>query len=121
MRLKLKSELFYGDNRMVAFTKPEWIQTVFYMLTGIFDWLGLQTNVRKTMGVVFQPFRAAGVRAEKAYTRQMTVEGRSYKEKQRDWVHCPECGKDLVRGSLVAHLQTHHGMAKGRTGQEGYK
>ena len=36
-------------------------------------------------------------------------------------MHCPDCGKDLTRGSLAAHLQTQHVVAKGGLGQEGNK
>ena len=49
----------------------------------------------------------------------MTGIGRSYKEQQWERVNCPECGKDLARGSLVAHRQKQHGVAMGRPGQEG--
>ena len=28
-------------------------------------------------------------------------------------VLCPECGKDMAKGSLVMHRQTQHGVAKG--------
>ena len=31
----------------------------------------------------------------------------------------PDCWKEVENVSLVAHLQTHHGVAKGRLGQEG--
>ena len=34
-------------------------------------------------------------------------------------MHCPEYGNNLLRGSLVAHLQTQHGMVIGGLGQEG--
>ena len=61
----------------------------FDMLTGIFDRVGLRTNVRKTVGMVWRPCRAAGVRADEAYTRRMTGEGRSFKERQREKVLCP--------------------------------
>ena len=30
----------------------------------------------------------------------------------------PECKKDLARGSVVAHRQTHNGVGKGGSGQE---
>ena len=40
---------------------------------GMFDRVGLQTNVRKTVGMVFPPFWVVGVRADEAYTRKMTV------------------------------------------------
>ena len=45
--------------------------------------------------------------------------GRSHKERQRERVNCPECGKDLARGSLAAHHQTQHGIEKGGPGQKG--
>ena len=32
---------------------------------------------------------------------------------------CPECGKELMKGSLVAHRRIHHGVAKWGLGQEG--
>ena len=48
----------------------------------------------------------------------MTGEGRSYKERQREKVHCPYFRKYLEMGSLSAHFQTHHGVAKEGSGQE---
>ena len=54
------------------------------MLTGLFDWLGLRTNIRKTVGVVRRSCWAPGVRVDKAYTRRMTGEVRSFKEQQRE-------------------------------------
>ena len=93
-------------NWMVPSTDPRWLQTAFNTLTRLFNRVGLQTNILKNVGMVCQPCRAAGVRADKAYTRQMMAEGRSYKRKQREMVLCPECRKDLEKGSLVAHLHT---------------
>ena len=67
---------------MVASADPGWIQSAFDILTGLFNQVGLQTNIRKTVGMVCKPFWAARMRAYKAYTWQMMGEGRSYKEKQ---------------------------------------
>ena len=92
---------------------------VFDTLTGIFDRVGLQKNVRKTVGMVCRPCWAAGVRADEAYTRGMIEEGRSFKERQWERVLCPECGKEMPKGSLVMHCQTQHGMARGGLGPEG--
>ena len=61
------------------------------------------------------------MQADEAYTRRMTGEGRSFKERQWERVLCPECGKELAKGSLVTHLQTQHGMTKGGLGSEGDK
>ena len=45
-------------------------------------------------------------------------ERRSFKERQRERVLCPECGKDLVKGSMMVHRQTQNGVEKGGSGQE---
>ena len=89
------------------------------MLMGLFDRVGLQRNVRKIVGMVCRPCREAGVRSGEAYTHLMKGEGRSFKERQREGVICPECGKEVEKGSLVVHHQNQHGMVKGRLGQEG--
>ena len=78
-RLTAKAAFFNADNEVVASTDLGWLQLAFDFLTGLFDWVRLRTKVRKTMGVVFWPFRAVGVRAEKSYIRRMTGEGRSFK------------------------------------------
>ena len=83
--------------------------------------MGLQTNVCKTVGMMCRPFREAGVLIDKAYHQRMTGEGRSFKERQQEWVLCTECGEDLDRGSLVTHRQIQHGVAKGGLGSEGDK
>ena len=36
MRLKVKSEFFYADDRMVASANPGWLKTTFNALTGLF-------------------------------------------------------------------------------------
>ena len=90
----------------------------FDALTGLVDQVGLQKNVCKTLGMVCRPYRSAGVQADKAYTRRMTGEGQSFKDRQRERVICPECRKELVKGSLVADRQTQHGVVKGGWGRK---
>ena len=103
---------------MVASTDPGWIQTAFGMMPGIFEQVSLQTNIRKTVGMVCQPCRAVRVRADEAYKRRVMIEGRSYHERQGERVQCPGCGKDLVKGSLSIHHQTQHGVARGGAGKK---
>ena len=67
-RLNVKAAFFYAYNGMVASTDPGWILSMFNILTGISNWVGLRKNAHKTVGVVCQPCRAAGVWADKAYT-----------------------------------------------------
>ena len=118
-QLRVKAEFFYLEDRMVASIDPEWLKTSFYTLTGLFICVGLKTNVRKTVGMVCHPCRADGVCVDEAYTRQMTGEVRSYKERHQDLVSFPDCRKYLDRVLLSAHFQTQHGVTKGGPGQEG--
>ena len=82
----------------MTFLDTGWLKSIFYTLTGLFDWVGLQTKVRKTVGMVCKLFHAVGVRSDEAYTRRMMGEGRSFKERQRERVLCPECMKGLAQG-----------------------
>ena len=70
--LMVKAALFYADYGLVDSIDPGWIQSAFDTLTEIFDWMGMQNNIRKNVGVVCRPCRADGVWADEAYTRQMT-------------------------------------------------
>ena len=60
---------------------------------GLFDWVGLNKNVGKTVRMVFCPFQAAGTKSEAAYEKCMAIAGTSYWERQRVQVQCLECWK----------------------------
>ena len=64
---------------MVASPDPRWLQGVFYTLVGLFDRVGLGTNIGKTFDVVCCPCRAAGNQSEAAYWRRITGEFPSYR------------------------------------------
>ena len=55
-----QAALFYADNSMVASSEIRCLQIAFNTLVGLFDRVGLRTNVRNTVGMVFRPFQAAG-------------------------------------------------------------
>ena len=50
--------LFYADDGMVGASDPEWLQGAFSALVAIFDRVGLQTNVDKTVSMACHPCRA---------------------------------------------------------------
>ena len=68
---------------MVALLDPRWIQVDFSTLVGLFDRLNLQTNVGKTVGMVYQLCQEAGIQLEETYGRRMIGEGLFYQERQR--------------------------------------
>ena len=55
-----QNALFYADNGMVALLEPLCIQGEFSTLVDLFDRVRLQTNARKTVGMVCRPCQAAG-------------------------------------------------------------
>ena len=63
--------IFNADNGVVASMDPGWLQLALDLLTGMFDQMGLRTNVCNNIWMVFWPFQAARIRADKAYTRRM--------------------------------------------------
>ena len=50
-----QNDLFYADDVMVALLDPRWLQGAFSTLVGLFDRVGLRTNARKTVGMVYPP------------------------------------------------------------------
>ena len=109
-----ESTLFYANDNMVVSSDPAWLQGAFTALVGIFDRVGLMTNVGKTVRMVCHPCQA-GARntTEEAYGRRITGGG-SYAERQQERVACVECGEVLAIGSMSSHLMTRHGKAAGR-------
>ena len=102
-----QAALFYADNRMVVSSDPAWLQGAFTALVGLFDRVGLLTNVGKTVSMVCHPSQAgAGNRTEEAYGRRLTGVGRSYAKRHRERVACGECGEVLAVGSMSSHLMT---------------
>ena len=47
--------------------------------------------------------------SDAAYGRWMRGAGPSYWERQRVWVQCAECRKDMAIGSLAVYMHTQHG------------
>ena len=100
---------------MVVSSDSAWLQGAFTALVGLFDRVGLLTNVGKTVSMFCHPCQAgAGNRTEEAYGRRITGEGRSYADRQRERIECVECGEFLEVGSMSSHLMTRHGKAVGR-------
>ena len=52
------SAVFYADDGMVRATDPQWLQGAFSALVAIFNRVGLQTNIDKTVSMACHPCRA---------------------------------------------------------------
>ena len=60
--------LFYADGGLLASPRPVRIQETMDVLTGLFDRVGMRTNVDKTVGMVCQPCHTSGRQFEVVYT-----------------------------------------------------
>ena len=77
------SEVFYVKDGMVSASDPAWLQGAFSALVAIFDRVGLQTNVDKTVSMACHPCRAGyGNRTMEGYRRRITGDGNSFRERQ---------------------------------------
>ena len=99
----------------VGASDPAWLQGAFSALVAIFNSVGLQTNVDKTVSMACHPcLEGSGNRTAEGYRRRITGDGNSFWERQRERVACRECGAELAAGSLSSHLMTRHGKAAPR-------
>ena len=74
--------------------------------------VGLWNNLGKTVGMVFRPCQVAVKNPEAEYGRQIIGEGLTYRERQKGWFQCRECGEEMEAGSVVGHKMTQHGRAE---------
>ena len=98
---------------MVASLDPRWLQGAFSTLVVLFDRVVVRNNVGKTVDMVCRPFQAAGTQSEAAYRRQMTGEGPSYWEQQKERVQFRDCGGG-DGGGIIDGSQDETAWASGR-------
>ena len=72
------SEFFYANGSLLALPSPARIQADLDIFTGLFDKIVLHTNVRKTVGMVYQTCHIVGGHPEVVYMRYMTSVGQSF-------------------------------------------
>ena len=67
---------------MIALSDLGCLQGAFSTLVGVFDWVGLKTNVGKTVGMVQFPCQAAGTPSDAGYEWWMAGTILSYQKRQ---------------------------------------
>ena len=77
---RYQASLFYAYNDMVASSDPRLIQGEFNALVGLFDRVGLWTNIGKRVDMVCRLFQAAGNHSDAVYGIRITGEGPTYRE-----------------------------------------
>ena len=86
------SSLFYVDNGVLASLRPGRMQEYLDVLTGMFERFGLKTNIEKTVGMVCQPFRTAGIHSTEDYIWQMIGGRHVYWGRQKEILRCLDFG-----------------------------
>ena len=104
--------LFYADDGLISSTDPTWLQQALDVLTGLFRRIGLSTNAAKTKMMTCYPGSITTRLSPQAYTRRMTGQGNTFRQRQRLRVTCPvdSCRKELNQGSMKTHLRRVHGL-----------
>ena len=54
------AEYFYAENGLFVSTRANWLHQFFNVLTELFDWVGLHTNVGNTVSMAYQSCREIG-------------------------------------------------------------
>lgn len=110
---RLFTALFYADDGYIASSDEETLQRSVDVLTGLFDRVGLKTNVDKTKVMTCVDARIRVRQSEESYIRS-----RAGYVSERDWsrrrVECDKCGKELSAASLNGHLAEVHGVFRSR-------
>ena len=70
-----KAAFLNGDDGLITSTNPVWLQSVFGVLIGLFEQVGLRTNVTNMVAMACQPGPIAGQQSTTSYGQQMTSEG----------------------------------------------
>ncbi len=100
---------FYVDNGLIASRDPVWLQELFDILIGLFEWIGLFTNASKTKVMVCTPGRIREAYTEEQYAKYKSLTASAANNKPRR-VDCEIRGASLATGSYQSHLELQHNV-----------
>ena len=83
MSIRYMAAYFYADDGIIASNQPERLHRVFDILTGLFDWVGLRMNTRKTTIMACHPCHAPGRMLVEPYERRAAGIKTSFQDIQR--------------------------------------
>jgi hypothetical protein len=98
---------FYVDDGLIASRDPVWLQELFDIPIGLFEWIGLFTNASKTKVMVCIPEWIREAYTEEQYAEYKSPTGAAADNKRR-WIDCEICGTSLAAGSYQSHLESQH-------------
>ena len=89
---------FYVNDGLIASRDPVWLQELFDILIGLFEWIGLFTNASKTKVMICIPGRIRKAYTEEKYAEYKSPTGAAADNKRRR-IDCEICGTSLAAGS----------------------
>ena len=98
--------LVYADDGVIPGTDETMVQASMDHITKSFASLGLKMNSAKAESMVMTGGRNKVNFCSAAYSRQVTGQGPSHRERQDTKVTCKKCGGLIGRASLVRHPLT---------------
>ena len=99
---------FYANDGLLASPRLIRLQVEMNFLMGLFDRVGLQTDIIKMVVIVCHPCYIFGGHSEVVYTQQMMGVGSYFRERQWEIFWCLERKLELVERFLAAHIQSHN-------------
>ena len=103
-----KMTLFYAYYGIIDSTNMVWLQWVFDILIGLFEWFGVRTYMEKIVTMVCQSGPIATQQSNVAYGWRMTVEGDPNRVNQLRKLVWQECGGELDVAYMTAQIQMQH-------------
>ena len=101
--------LFYADDGYLGSRDGSWLANGLQILADLFRRVGLESNAAKTKSMSCLPPKVRTSFSESAYQRRATGVGATYRDRLREQIPCPDCGKLMARGSLPLHRRRQHG------------
>ena len=103
-----KMTLFYAYYSLIDSTNMVWLQWVFDIPIGLFEWFGIIINMENMVTMVCQPGPIATQQSNVAYGWRMTGEGDPYRVNQSQKLVWGVCGGELDVEYMTAQIQIEH-------------
>ena len=97
----------YVNDGLIASRDPVWLQELFDILIGLFEWISLFTNASKTTVMICIPGRIQEAYTEEQYAEYKSPTGAAADNEHRR-INCEICGTSLAAGSYQSHLESQH-------------
>ena len=111
---------FYADDGRIENEDPQKLQRDIDIICGLFERVGLRTNIKKTKFMIIRGPSAPKALEEEVYERMCGKRKRGESESikygvwRKQITECDICKKRLKRGSLQRHMEQQHGIKDGK-------